>query len=340
MNLDHFIDIFGDDDESNDKILQWFGSYDRFFNICYKSGKFDQLSDQIDHYTEPIYNNWVLNNADLETKRKIIDKYANQYSDIKKEGDQYIWSGDRLELADLFCVSSRRDYSSYDVAMSVLKDDFETWNDHWTDDVMNNVYDELNTENQNYVKQIVKDEILGKTINAETEFLEDLQNEEGEVLVTEQNVYDILNNYETLSYIIENETDEIKSELKRILNYAEESALYDEVYNDVFSELKEYFDIEKKQWKTYPSPFKKDKTIEKFEMPINKFVVWNAIEGYIEENDRYNDTSPDYHGTFIGLLNSLMDTNNNYECLKVSYPEYPDWTYTKNNLNRMLKEYL
>lgn len=338
MNLDHFIDIFGDDEEANDKILQWFGSYQKFFTICYKSGKLNQLEEQIDHYTEPIYNFWVLKNADLESKRKVIDKYANQFSDIRKEGDQYIWSGDRIDLADLFCSSSRRDSSSYDVALSVLKDDVDVWNDYMTDDVMNNVYDYLTPENQNYVKQKVRDEILGQTINAETEFLEDYQNENGEVLVTEENVYDILNNYETLSYIIENETGDLENDLKRALNQAEEGALYDEVYTDVFSELKEYFDVDKRGWKTYPNPYKKDKTVEKFEMPINKFVVWNAIESYIEENNRYNDTSPDYYGSLIGLLQELMNYHNNYECLKVSYPEYPDWSYTQKNLNEYLKD--
>lgn len=339
MNLDHFIDIFGDSYESQQEILKWFGSYERFFSICTNSGKIINLLEQIDNDTEAIYYHWVLNHGTKEEKRKIYNAIVNEFNDIEKKDDTYVWIGIREDLSELFCHSSRRDWSPREVAQKVLQGDVDTFNDYWTDDVMDNVYDYLTTQNQNYVKQRVKEEILGQTIKAGTELLEDYENEDGEVLITNENVDIFLENYETLSWIIKNETDEIEQGLKRLLNFAEESALYNEVYNDVFKELSEYFDIDKKEWITIPSNNGK-KTLERFQMPLNKFAVENAIAAYLDDNKDYNDNPPGYYGSFIGLVNHLMDSHGSYECLSVSFPEYPDWSYTKKNINDNLGDYI
>jgi hypothetical protein len=117
----------------------------------------------------------------------------------------------------------------------------------------------------------------------------------------------------------------MRSELYSIHSNAYNSAYQEEVYEDIWKELTEFFDGTG-EWISVPNPYKKDTTLQKFKIKVSDPIGF--LGDYLYENKKYgNSGTIEYHGSYIELLKETID------CLSAKVPEYPDFRKVDKNIN-------
>ena len=329
MNIDRFIDDFNNGDYEN--IEKYFSSVERFINILIKMKKIDELDVDRD------YSNLILlAQYEQGNRQQVLNHAVNCFVDVTKVGEDYYMTCNREDLADFF-ESGGRDYDLSKIAKKVLHEDFHDFYDWYGGtEVYSEIYDNLTKENQLRVNNRIKSELLGTSIdiNSQTSSLMDeLSNGSDQLILTEEILNELFEDQDSIDYILNELVDDIKNDLLSIHNGAQNDSYHNEIYDDVVSELEQYFDMKTGEWEKGVGS-KKDKYF--FKVKINVFST--TIVDYLEENKGLYDNDICYEGSYFGILKSLM-INGRYEELSFRVPEYPDYRRVEEYMNNMIPEY-
>jgi len=333
-------------DEFNEGNWDEVGSYfnddfSLFLDYLEKNGLEGELDyENVDDDWQNIVLLYKLEKYPEETLKYICD---NIITDVyPMDGGYYLYLRDRTELAVLF-NNSGRDTTPRDVAENVLGEDW--WDPFWdtTDDVYRDVIDELDEQNlQHLANYIVKnmgnqDLSLDDYDDALFHQFSEEQGTEGFFKITSENVMELINDEEAMKELFQKDLDELKNELYSVHNNAYNGAYTDEIYNDVWSELSEYF--EPKSWKYVEQDRYDGKKIQHEYIKIKDF--YNDIYTFLSENEdrQWSDQSLAYWGSYTGFVSNMMD-NGERDWLSFRIPDYPDWTLIKKNINDIFVDYI
>jgi hypothetical protein len=330
-DVDHLVDMF----DNMENVLRFFHKKDLLQYI-------DPFDSDVEDYQLEILN-YLLN---VVNDKKTLDYCVAQLSDVILTDDgYYLRVRDREDLADLFYGSSR-DTSARDVARAVLGEDndmFERWGDT-TDDIYNDVVEELDNENIEHLKKYMLNVLTNWKIEVDDETPDLFNNysEDGIFYLTPENVGDVIGDKESFMYLIDNGyLDDLESELANVHSNAYNSAYETEVYNDVISELETFFDMKSAKWEAAP-PFEgSQKLIEFYKIKFNPNEVANSIKKYVADRNNwgYSDNNLNYVSTWINMMNTFMD-NGDEPWLDFRIPDYADGRLVDRYINEFLPDYI
>lgn len=320
-----------------DELQPYFGDFENALKLISKHN-YLHLIDPFSGNLEDIRNTVIyslLNNP--ESRDKTFKQIVDRLSDIDIiNGEYYLNLSDLSDLSELF-AHSYRETSSRDVAKNVLGEDY--WDPFWdtTDNVYRDVIDELNPENKKYFRDKVLELLGNKEIELDgrsSDLMEELakeQTKETSFNVTPQNIDRIVNDEDTMLWLLKNELDDIKSELYSLHSTAYNGAYSDEYYRKVWSELEEYIDTNAKpDWFTWGKG-------QRVRVKIKTDSLFNAIVEFFYQNQKYNDDIDNY-GSYMSLLINLMEDS--YDYLDFRMVDYPDGYEVDKRINEYFGDYI
>ena len=323
MDIQDLIDQFNDGE--TDFVKNYFNDAETFFKVLYKRG----LLDEVD--TEDYQNELLLIYYEYE-KDKFWEKVLNYLSDVEIINNiPYLVIDSQGELAELFCSGNRNDLSR-DTIEELLSGEYDNygWNDYdLTDNVYRDVIEELTKENLVRLKEYIVKTLQGKQIKPHTELLSEYAEEQGHpeyVIIDQSNIDQVVDSSETMKELLNDELDELKSELYTIYGSAYNNAYEDELYEDIWYELSTYFG--KGEWVSRPHTYKKNTEVQKFRTPIHNFE--SNILDYLKSG--YNTL--EYWGSYLSMLKDSV------ECLSFYPPDYPDSRKVDKNINMYFNDYI
>lgn len=317
-NIDDIVERFNDGDYS---VLEYFsGDYQTFFKFLERRNKLieiDPTGNLADEYQGELLI--YFHNTDINRFHHWCNELLNDVEFV--DGKAYIVTGPEY-FADLFC--DNRDVSRSTIA-KLLSGEFDNdWYSSYDIDIFDNVIDDLSPENLNKLKQIFLRELSGKEISTE----------EGEISISPENIDNVFNDEDLLKEILNDELSNVESELNSLYFNAEQNALVDEYYENIWGELDEFFYTGERKWVSVKRGFswdkdgsKKDRFLEMIRIPIRDFDKF--ITDYLETNKKYSNSTLEYHGSYVGLLSDAGD------CLSAIFPDYADYKKVRNNINEM-----
>jgi hypothetical protein len=262
-------------------------------------------------------------------------------TDVEKRSDgYYLFLRDRTELAELF-DDSGRDATAKDVAERVLGEDYyEDFYDS-TNNVYEDVIEELDVENVIKLRNYIFREIGNVEFPLEkydSDFFEGLSEEqgtEGYFIIKETDLDELIKNEEAMKQLLNDDLSELKSELYNIHNNAYNGAYQSELYSLIWSELDRYFvgrvidqqiqSGEKTKWLQYVK-------IRDFKRDVINFLSERL-------GSEYNEDKLDYYGSYTGMMKQLMDEDV-YDWLDFRIPDYPDFSLVTKDINDIFGDYI
>jgi len=261
--------------------------------------------------------------------------------DVERRSDgYYLRLRDRTELAELF-DGSGRDTTAKDAAERVLDEDYyEDFYDS-TNNVYEDVIEELNVENVIKLRHHIFREIGNVEFSLEkydSEFFEGLSEEqgtEGYFIIKEENLDELIKNDEAMKQLLDDDLSELKSELYNIHNNAYNGAYQSEIYGLIWSELDIHFvgrviDEQTKigettKWVQYVKIRDLQGNVEKF--------LSNRL------GSEYSEDKLDYEGSYTTMMKQLMD-DGEYDWLDFRIPDYPDYGLVTKDINDIFGDYI
>jgi hypothetical protein len=265
---------------------------------------------------------------------KTIDFILGYFNDIVKEGDTYwMGMGSREDLANFF-KEEYRGGGARDAAKGVLSDDWPDWW-YWDGkiDDLEEMLNNLSGENLAHLKERVYDEVKGQELEVD-----------GEMKIITKDIVTDMDNDE-LSKFIEEYVMDVYILLNQLLNAAQESAYYDEVYDNTMSELKDLFRVEnfsretprKVNYLDKNTGEKKEKTVYEYNVNVTNLIK-DAIETVFKHYGREDRNEFEYQGSFENLLIELF--SNYWDYLDFRIPEWPSFDRVEKNIDDMLRDYI
>jgi hypothetical protein len=316
------IDRFNDGDES---FLSHFNdSYANFFKILAKRDLLDLIDFESNNDTQAYWINHyliALYGQNIERFHEIIIELY--LSDVKiKDGKIYFYDYDSEELSRLFC---RKD-NSEDIAEKILSGDFDTFIDIDREyvDLYDEVIGSLNIKN----KVTLANEIILKlrevNVKPNTDILSEIAEEQGNefVIVNDSNINTILEDRESILYILDEYISDIEDTLYNIYSNSYESAHNDMIHKEVWSELSRYFIGTGEQ-------ILNDKTKKyTFYLEIRDFdkVILSFLKLDVD--------TLEYHGSYLNVLIYME------KCLSIRDRDYPDYRTISDNINEYFLNYM
>jgi len=328
-----FQELIDDLHDGGNLAKTFFGDFQTFFAVLDKRG----YLDQIDIEDSEIQNELLLflkKSYPQQFNQFITDKLTDL--EIDEDGRVFLDLSDLSELSELFCDRSSRDGLSRAMVEEILNGEFDNWFEYTTDSVYDDVISELNPKNHKILANYIVDSLQNSQISPETEVLSEIANEQGHpdyVTVDSSAVETILNDKETMTHLLVEELQDLDDNLHSIHINAYSSAYESAVINSIWSELQEYVEG-KGQFYSVPHKFKKDTVIQRFTIPVASN-FHGIIEDYLRDKaNRGNRGLLEYYGSYLSLL------ADNFDCLTVYGPDYPDYSEIKNNINEIFVDYL
>lgn len=327
MDIDEVIELYNDGDLDIEK---YFNDAETFFKVMDKRGRLDDL-DYENNYME---NDYLLYLSETNTE-KFREEVARQISDVTFEEGKgpVLVLRDITDLGKLFCDGGRNDIS-VDTIKDILSGDSD-WDRYWdtTDDVYRDVIEELNPENLKHLYNYIVTNLEGIQIEPETELLGEIATQQNTdyATINSENVITVVNDSETMGYLMDHDLSELDSELNSIHSNAYNSAYETEVYKGVWDKLDDLFDVENRKYTYRQHPYKKDTQIEVVEIPIRDF--YTPIKDYLY-NGKGSSQTLEYFGDFINIL------EDNGDCLSYWAPDYPNSSEIDKNINEMFGDYI
>jgi hypothetical protein len=327
MDIDEVIELYNDGDLDIEK---YFNDAETFFKVMDKRGRLDDL-DYENNYME---NDYLLYLSETNTE-KFREEVARQISDVTFEEGKgpVLVLRDITDLGKLFCDGGRNDIS-VDTIKDILSGDSD-WDRYWdtTDDVYRDVIEELNPENLKHLYNYIVTNLEGIQIEPETELLGEIATQQNTdyATINSENVITVVNDSETMGYLMDHDLSELDSELNSIHSNAYNSAYETEVYKGVWDKLDDLFDVENRKYTYRQHPYKKDTQIEVVEIPIRDF--YTPIKDYLY-NGKGSSQTLEYFGDFINIL------EDNGDCLSYWAPDYPNSSEIDKNINEIFGDYI
>ena len=309
------------------------------FNFLVKT----KILDNFDYRSIPelLENDFLLYKIQQDPEVWLEWLTKNILRDVERRSDgYYLHLRDRTELAELF-DDRGRDTTAKDVAEHVLGEDY--WEDFYdsTHNVYEDVIEELDEVNINKLKSYIFREIGNVEFSLEkydSEFFEGLSEEqgtEGYFIIKETDLDELIKNEEAMKQLLDDDLDELKSELFSIHSNAYNGAYQSEIYGLIWSELDTHFvgrvideqiqSGEKTKWLQYVK-------IRDFKGDVEKFLSNRLGSGY--SNDKL-----DYEGSYTRMMKQLMD-DDEYDLLDFRIPDYPDYTLVNKDINDIFGDYI
>ncbi len=320
---------FLEDNDLGDFIKKYFnGDADSFIQFL-KSKKL--LEEMLDYLIEEGYLTQAMKSYYEENPKFVIEFLLGYLDDVTMDGDKYWMTIDREELSKFFM--DNRD-NSQGLAKLILQDDTPYLDSNYRD-----IYDltdyisNLTPDNISYLKSLVYNEVEGEEV--EIDGVKDI--------VT----VNVINNMDDdeLSKLIKQNTPNVLSELEKLNQYANESAIYDELYEDVMNGLRNLFEehffsreIPFKR-KTYKSGTNEPIEVQDFhyQVDVTKLLP-RVIERVLDWGGYSSDNDFEYYGSLESLLEYFLDEEG--EQIQVSWPEWPDDEIVREFINDNFKDYL
>jgi hypothetical protein len=327
-----FQELIDDLHDGGDLAKSFFGDFQTFFAVLDKRG----YLDQIDIEDSEIQNELLLflkKSYPQQFNQFIMDKLTDL--EIDENGRVFLDLSDLSDLSELFCDSSRNGLSK-SMIEEILNGEFDNWFEYTTDSVYDDVISELNPKNHKILADYIVDSLQNTRISPETEVLSEIANEQGHtdyVTVDSSVVKTILDDKETMTHLLSEELQDLDNSLYSIHINAYSSAYESAVINSIWSELQEYVEG-KGQFYSMPHKFKKDTVIQRFTIPVASN-FHGIIEDYLRDKaNRGSRGLLEYYGSYISLI------ADNFDCLTVYGPDYPDYSEIKNNINEIFRDYI
>jgi len=328
-----FQELIDDLHDGGNLAKTFFGDFQTFFAVLDKRG----YLDQIDIEDSEIQNELLLflkKSYPQQFNQFIMDKLTDL--EIDEDGRVFLDLSDLSDLSELFCDRSSRDGLSRVMVEEILNGEFDNWFEYTTDSVYDDVISELNPKNHKILADYIVNSLQNTRISPETEVLSEIANEQGHpdyVTVDSSVVETILDDKETMNHLLSEELQGLDNSLYSIHINAYSSAYESAVINSIWSELQEYVEG-KGQFYSVPHKFKKDTVINRFTIPVASN-FHEIIEDYLRDKaNRGNRGLLEYYGSYISLI------ADNFDCLTVYGPDYPDYSEIKNNINEIFVDYL
>jgi hypothetical protein len=329
------VDDFNDNE--HDQIINLFGDVESFFEVL-KSKDLLHLIDPEADGNEEWINNWLLYLYNSDHKESFYMYVTSYLGDVElKNGKFYLVLKSRDELSEIFCDSTRSG-SSRDVAERILDEDGEFYEayDNSTNDVYNDVIEELTPQNLQRLCDLVLFELKDVNVETKTELLENIAEEQNHpeyVIVDTNNVKQIVEDEETMNFLLKNYLGDIKSNLYSIHNNAFNGAYNDMLWEEVWNELSRYFIGKGEYVAKQVSSKDPQKTAQYFEIEIRDFES-NILE-YLNNNSKYGNTGTLYYqGNYTEVLKE------DFDCLRLGLPDYPDFRKVDKYINEYFNDYL
>jgi len=319
---------FLEDNDLGDFIKKYFNGDTQSFMKFLQSKNL--IEEMMDHLIEEGYLTDVMTMYYEENPKFVVEFLLGYLDDVTMEGGKYWMTIDREDMSKFF-ANDREDSKA--LAKLILQEDTPFL------DIDSNIYDltdfigDLTPENVSYLKSLVYNEVESQEV--EIDGVKDI--------VT----VDVINNMDDdkLSNFIKENSPDVLSELESINRNAEESAIYDELYNDVMNGLRYLFDehffsreIPYKR-KTYKAGTNEPIEVQDFhyQVDVTKLlpqVVKTVLSwgGYSSDNDF------EYYGSLESLLEYYLDEEG--ELIRVSWPEWADDEIVREFINDNFQDYL
>jgi len=332
-------------------------SYSYIDNALGSVGKFVDLLEKQNllHHINPLNRVWDEFGNYLLYKKieqdpsyvwEIIDK---KLSDIIKIGDIYYFDTSAEELASFF-NTSRNDISEDSIASIIdgsYDNDVFDWN--LTDDEYRDIYDELTPENKKLVNERIREELTKKgALDVNSKLLEKigLEQNRGYVTLDDDIITRILEDNETMKYVINRELDDIRSDLYSIYSGCYNGVISNSWYGDIMSELVgEVIDNTTFEEYSYQKQVRdkdgyKKRTVYARRYPVTE-CVFSLVKDWIYENkdSTWNEDTIDYHGSYSSLLKASI-SNGLRENIRVPHlDDYADYRQVSKCVNDNIGDY-
>jgi hypothetical protein len=342
-----FLDIINDI-ENGDLDVEVFGGIEKFLDIIKEEDMLHLINPDAQVWSD--YQNqlfYAFYQNDTSFIWKIVDKYL---SDVTKIGDDYYYDTSSDELAGFFNTNYRSEISRNGIE-SILsgEHDMNFWD--LTDNVYRDVYDELTPENKKLVNERIVEELKNmETIDTHTGLLDIIANEQGreDVELTDEVISRILQDDDTIEYLINKELDDIRSDLYSIYQGCYEGVLGGEWYDSLMNELVGFvIDNDKRDEYSYKKQVwdKDSNRVEKtFYGTRYKATncIYDVVSEWLEENKNceggYCDTI-EYFGSYDRLLADLIDDGARESLRVPRLDEYPDHRKLNSCVNGNIGDY-
>lgn len=315
-------DIIDEFNRGNSKLItKIFGGYESFFHILSNMGLMDDI-DPIHGVDNEEWANDFLLSLYYNHKIDLLNKWISESLDdiVFYDEKPYLEIRDLSDLSSWFCKD--RNDSQYLVELFFNDELFDNFSNSgsWmeTDGLYFNVIEDLNVNNLNLLKKNILETLKNVEIEPGTKLLHDLSDKENSpnVFITPQNIDLILKDEKTMTYLLSEYLDDIRTDLFSIYDSAYEAAYYDEVSSKIWDKLDDYFD-------GHPEYIEKHiytKKIGVYRIPLKDF--YEKIVDYLKSNRIYGNTGLlDYYGNYIQLIGDY------HECMRLYLPDYPSNVY-------------
>lgn len=319
--FDRFINDYNDGKASKIIVPFFGGNIQTFYAYIDFKNSFDDLEFDTDDTED--FDNEYLFYLSKNYSQRFLDFAITKFDDVEKKEDGHFYlSADSSDISRLFC-NSHRDTLSPKTVERILDGETEFFYDVTTDDVYNSVIEDLTPQN----KQIMFDRFLEQKIQItpDTDFLEEIantQNDSGMIEPSNEILSKIFTDKESTISVLKQLNGDVVETLKNIYSYAYESAYYDELYDNIMSQVEDLLG---------GTP-KRDSN-DNYQVKLDESTFLSVLQDFVNSNRNYPSTNFDYFGDYIDLLRDEKD------CLDVYVPDYPDWNNIKKNINSYFLDY-
>jgi hypothetical protein len=294
------------------------------------------MLDMVDLYSiekeEPELLNEIMLDLISIDKDYFLPKIVQEFlSDVETRSDgYYLRLRDLSELAEFFKDERySRDYNPRSVVENVLGED---WWEAYSDtvhDVYRDIIEVLNDKNLRELASRIIELIGNQELSLDdysSELFEDLSDDNGNFIITESNVMQIIKDEDSMNQLFDGELNDLKNQLSWLGDNAYNDAYNDMVYKQVWSALSELFEgthtweeNKRSDGRVVHTPYVK---IRDLYSDIVSFL--NAFKGY-------NDTLYDY-GDYTSFKTHYMESEDEWLNLG-RIDDYPDQDDVESYIN-------
>jgi len=340
-NLLVFIEDFEDGDT---EIAQTFGGIEKFLNLIKSEGLISYINPQNVVWDE--FEN-QLNYAFWEEDSSYIWKIADTLSDVIKIGDEYYFDTSGEELSTFF--SKNRNDVSQETIGEIIEGTYVFGSWESTNDEYRDVYKELTPENKKLVDNRIREELKEKgALDINSKLLEKigLEQDRGYVTLDDDIISRILEDDETMKYVINRELDDVRNDLYSLHINCYEGVLEEKWYKSIMLKLigevidNENFEEYSYKRNVYNRAGQSElKTVYARRYPATK-CIYDVIENWIinKKENVWNDDTISYHGSYYRLIQEQIRDGSRDE-LRVYFDDYADYRKVDSCVNESVGDY-
>lgn len=308
--MERFIEILnnGTSEQLNDLLL-YFGSYENFFKFLIKRNLIDEVDMESANFGE--WGEHIIPIIIKTDKSKLLPVINYYLEDVEFVGDDvYVFTNDLQDFINSISTDYRDCANAKYVAAYLAGDNpdfFETGLDNIEE--ATEVVGDLNKSNLEHLKKIMITKLQGVSVDPSTDVLYHIAEQQNNEFpeINEENIDLVINDKQTLEYLFESELSELGENLSNLYRSSYDSAMADEIYNDIISDLSEYFT-----------------DFEEIKHGVYRFKVvdfWYWFERFVIYEMRY-------YMSYVGTLSSAME-----KPICFNFPDYPDSRNIKSIIN-------